>query len=421
MSRLLAAAAAGLLCMLAAPSAFAQGFIAPIPSIDARTPSYVILPSGERIDGTIPVATFINGTLRSVTLKTDDGRKLKFKAADVKVLGHKPGKLAKLAAMSEQIDNKWDLFTADWEGTMGREWVIFQQAMLPGKAAKYALMQLLNPGFDRRLQVYYDAKAANNDDSVMGISTAPPESYIVVKDGRQSVQVKKGNYNKLFSSLFGDCSKLMEASSEKKPKFKNFAGAAYAFDHLCGGEGGAGSAVASAPARGGSDTSGDSSGRSSSRTAERAPEKAKAPEKAAPPAGATITGSVIGYTAADERPLSGARIEVRPDAPLTGGDKSPMPDLVGLALSEADGSFVLDQLHSPTNGRSYPLLEGWTYEIRGVATWHYIFSGVVEYFGEEDPWDFALETKSADVVDDSGVIGPDDRQLQHGATRRGNR
>jgi|GEM_PF-456562 len=386
--------------------ASAQGFLSPIPGIDARQPSYIIPKGGERIDGNIPWAAFVNGNLRSLTFKTDDGRKIKFKAADVQELGHKPGALAKLAAMSDQIDNPWDFATADWEGTMGRDWVVFKQALLPGKKRKFALMQLLNPGFDGRIQVFYDAKAAGNDDTVMGISTAPAESYMVVKDDRQSIQIKKRNYRKQFPELFGDCSKMMKEASDRKPKFKNFASAVFAFDQICASDSAAPSKVAaSAPA----------------------PAKVAAPAASKPAAskparsGPIIGGSVFGYAAGSENPLREARIEIRPVTPLRGKDNRPAADLLGLAITGPDGAFSIDELHSPSQREAFPLMLGWSYEVKVVAAGHYVFGGIVEYSGEAEPWEFLLEEKSVDVADDSGVVAPDDRALQHGATRRGNR
>lgn len=134
---------------------------------------------------------------------------------------------------------------------------------------------------------------------------------------------------------------------------------------------------------------------------------------------AVIGGSITGFTEGSEEPLSEVRIELRPVAPLKGRDRRPAPDLLGLALSNGDGSFQVTELHSSSQRRAYPLLVGWTYEAKVIAPGHYIFHGIVNYFGGSDPWDFMLEARVTDVVDDSGTIAPDDRALQRGATRRG--
>lgn len=219
--------------VLAVP-AFAQGFISPVDAISPKEPSYVLRTDGSRVDGTVPMAMFMNGTLRSFTLLPADGsEKVKFKAEEVKLLANKPNTLMKLSAVADGVDSAWGLIGADWKEAMNREWVFFQQALLPGNRTKYALLQLINPGFDSRIQVYFDAEEASKDTQVMGVSV-DIESYIVVKDGKQSVQVKKANYGKLYPTLFGDCAKMLEGDEGKKPKFKNFSAAVFAFDKLCG-------------------------------------------------------------------------------------------------------------------------------------------------------------------------------------------
>lgn len=414
-----------LLLFLLAGTASAQGFLSPIPGLDNRQPSYVVLPGGERIDGTVPMASFVNGTLRSMTFKADDGRKLKFKASELAEFGQKPSKLARLAAVSDQVDNPWDLAGADWEGVMQREWVVFQRALLPTRAERYALQQLLNPGFDRRLQVFYDAKAAENDDSVMGISTAPAESYVVVKDGRRSMQVKKSNYRKLFPELFGDCGAFMKAAGDHKPKFGNFAAAVFAYDQLCGPQG-------DRPAR--SETAPERVATKEAPPAREAPPKEvppervatrEAPPKEAPPpkkvrrAGPTIEGSVFGINGSTELPLDSVRIELRPQTAMDGGPRAPADDLVGLGFTDAAGRFRVEELHSPSTQESYPLLPRWTYLVEVRTPGYYIFNGLIPYEARDEPWEFALQVKEVDVTDDTGVIGPDDRSLQRGATRRG--
>ena len=207
-----------LLTLCITSTAFAQGFISPVASISPQQPSYVILPDGTRLEGTVPMAVFMNG-LRSFTLVKGDGEKVRFKAADVKELGNKPGALAKMSALSAQVDTRFDMITADWGEVIEREWVYYRQALMPnGKS--YSLLQQINPGFDSRMQVF------NAD-------YEEPEEYLVVKDGKPALKVVKSNYKKVFPTLFGDCPAVMESESAAKPKIKHFATHAYVFDKEC--------------------------------------------------------------------------------------------------------------------------------------------------------------------------------------------
>ena len=133
-----------------------------------------------------------------------------------------------------------------------------------------------------------------------------------------------------------------------------------------------------------------------------------------------IKGSVTGLADGDERPLASVRIEVRPVKAYKGRSRSPASDLVGVATSHADGAFSITELSSPSMRKAYPLMPNWTYRVKVVAPGHYVFDGIVDWDGKDEPWHFMLEAKVTDVVDDSGTIAPDDREIQHGATRRGN-
>lgn len=132
-----------------------------------------------------------------------------------------------------------------------------------------------------------------------------------------------------------------------------------------------------------------------------------------------IRGSVTGYSDADSKALSMVRIELRPIKAYKGKGRTPAVDLIGVALTELDGSFSITELASPSKRKAYPLMPDWTYQVKVVAPGHYVFQGLVDWDGKDEPWDFMLEEKVTDVVDDTGTIGPDDRALQRGATRRG--
>ena len=132
-----------------------------------------------------------------------------------------------------------------------------------------------------------------------------------------------------------------------------------------------------------------------------------------------ILGSVWGFSEGNEEPLVSARIEIRPIEPLKGKDRRPAPDLAGVAVSDAEGNFTISDLSSVTQQRSFPLLPDWKYLAKVVAPGHYVFNMIIDYRGEDEPWDFMLEAKVTDVVDDSGTVTPEERALQRGATRRG--
>jgi hypothetical protein len=153
------------------------------------------------------------------------------KAADVKEVKNKVSDMQRFMAMADATSSITSLVKADFNEMAKREYAQYQQALLPKKKGKYALLQLLNPGFDKGIQVYLDPNA-NETSGVMGIGGGDDKSYIVVKDGT-SMLIKKAQYKKQFPELFTGCQPLMDSEDMKKPKFKHFAAHVWAYDQLC--------------------------------------------------------------------------------------------------------------------------------------------------------------------------------------------
>ena len=117
---------------------------------------------------------------------------------------------------------------------INREWVILERALLPQKKDKYALFQLINPGFDSRIKVYHNIianKTTGLDIGGVPVTGNVERSYIVSKDGQKTRLVRKSGFLKDFEELFADKPELLEAI-DKRPKFKYFASYVLAYDQL---------------------------------------------------------------------------------------------------------------------------------------------------------------------------------------------
>ena len=65
------------------------------------------------------------------------------------------------------------------------------------------------------------------------VTGGQPKSYLVVKDGKKSIKVKKGSYKKQFPALFGDCVRMMETYSGRKPNYDEMAFHVLYFNIAC--------------------------------------------------------------------------------------------------------------------------------------------------------------------------------------------
>jgi hypothetical protein len=209
-------------------SAQAQSFILPIESISG-TDAYVVTADGERVDGQVGMTAYVNGTLRSVRIKQDDGGET-FKSKELEAFAYKPTALARLGAMAEGTSSIAVSSRTDFSEVIEREYVYFEQAELPGLLSSSAMLQLVNPGFNSRVSVYHDPDAKESR-SFLGIFGGGDKSYVVVKEELDTVRVKKWKYRRQFNTLFGDCSAMVD--SVDGHSWRDFATHTYLYDTTC--------------------------------------------------------------------------------------------------------------------------------------------------------------------------------------------
>lgn len=197
---------------------------------------YAVTTSGDTIRGQMNGSLMMGGQIRSFNIKSDDGSKYKFKAEDVKMLAIRATNfMNRTSAMSAPSMPR--LMDQDFKRIMNREWVIFDQALLP-KKDKFALMQLLNPGFDSKIKVYINPNAGESSQvAVSGLviqDGGDDTSYLVVKDGNRAEVFKKKNYNQnALNDLYTDCPDFEEAYSGERFWWSNFSEHVLFYDKLC--------------------------------------------------------------------------------------------------------------------------------------------------------------------------------------------
>ncbi|MDN4166677.1 hypothetical protein QWY31_14295 [Cytophagales bacterium LB-30] len=226
------------LAVLAYTSLLAQSFLTPVGGMIGKQEGYVVLLSGDTLQGKLTMATQMNGLLKTFTFVTTADEKRKLKAEEVQCLWLKAGTLAKLEAMSEASRSLKRMASTDFDQIMNREYIVYERALLPGKKEKYALLQLLNPGFDHTIKVYEHPNGGETAETSIGgltVSGGEDKSYLVVKNGAQAQVVKKRTYTESFAWLFGDCPDMVRHYSEQNEKisFWDFASHTFDYDQTC--------------------------------------------------------------------------------------------------------------------------------------------------------------------------------------------
>ena len=226
-----------ILCgLMAVPLAVhGQAFITPVDEVPHSNQCYIALKNGSRIEGIVKSDDIGEG-ITAITLVTVDDERVKVSAADISELGVKATGLVKMELIAEGTETVKKLTRANFEEIANREYIIYQQALLPGKKTRYALLQLLNPGFDSMIKVFQDPWAVESTGLTFGDATLTGEedkSYLFVKGGGQAFKVKKGTYKKEFRAIFGDCPKMLEVYEGEKLRFRDAALDVFVYDQIC--------------------------------------------------------------------------------------------------------------------------------------------------------------------------------------------
>lgn len=214
--------------LLAAAPTSAQQFITPMDAsgIMMSKEVHAITLDGRDVAGTVPSCMLNMGQLQSITIKDAAGEKHKFKAEELSEVRVKPSKFMNVTTMLSQ-PNMSKFLKQDFGEVLNREWVFYVQTSPPGKDKK-VMMQLLNPGFDKKMKVFQDPMAQQT-------GGGDDKSYFVVKAGSgEAIKVKKNMYKKeALTTVFGDCKVMVEFYSGDKMRLEDFAEHVFIHDQLC--------------------------------------------------------------------------------------------------------------------------------------------------------------------------------------------
>ncbi len=197
----------------------AQSFLPPLEEMPMSQNAYLSLKSGQQIQGKIIFTTSGRG-VNKVALRDEAGNKLEHKAAEIYEFGIVSNGLVKMQYFNESAASFKALLKTDRSAIKQNDYVVFRNAKLKG--GKELLLQLLNPHFDERIQVYHSVnsrKTTSINRGPIAITGEMQRAYLVSKDGMPTVKVKKGGYKKSFKSLFADCPDMMTI---RKANFKDF-------------------------------------------------------------------------------------------------------------------------------------------------------------------------------------------------------
>ena len=190
--------------------------------------SHVFLLDGTEIKGNIKDIDRKKGLIKEIKIKDLDGKKHKFKAAEISHMYLYPTGFSKFAASYSFLQDatKWDNETYS-QGLFGDGYVLFEQSEVylkknKGKK-KTLLLQLLNPSFSSKIKIYTDPYAGETASlGFAGVKVAGgiAKSYYVKKGDDIAYRLKKKKYKNQYQDLYKGCDKLVNMKSPKWSKFE---------------------------------------------------------------------------------------------------------------------------------------------------------------------------------------------------------
>ena len=186
--------------------------------------------SGERFEGRIKSTVGDQSGVVSLKFVTDHGDKQKLYASEIQEIKQKPGRWNKLEIFIDKSSDKKKQAHSNYEEVVKLDYIIWEQVELPnGKS--FVMLQLLNPGFDSKIKVFYKPSADKGELSIGGVSIADSKvnEYYVVKDGKTYKMNKKLYKKGGYEELFGDCDYM----TQLMPDYDDFAKEVFTYDQAC--------------------------------------------------------------------------------------------------------------------------------------------------------------------------------------------
>ena len=237
--RALALAALLALFLLALPAEARRpqvGFLTPLG--EPTGPELVVYTQdGEVLEGHIARSMSWFGSMTKMTFELEDGSRRKLTAAEVDRVIMPMHKIWQIAMIGEATETLEKIWRTDFDRIFEVDELVFDSVRHP-KSERTSLRQLINPGFDHRLRVYYLPSSKEGKsyfgDLPKAVFGDMPKAFLVVKDDGEAVRVKQGDYRKeWFEQLFGDCPEVLELYQGDRRKFKFFAEHTFVYDQAC--------------------------------------------------------------------------------------------------------------------------------------------------------------------------------------------
>lgn len=227
------------LLLFVAFSVFSQDFLDGAFTFSSKKDSYIYLKDGTEVVGTIKDIDRKKGQIEKIKLKVD-GKKVEYKPEDVDHMYLMPSGFDKFA---RGYDNLTDVNYHSKDRAVNLEkikegYVLFESVPVQLKKKKMTLlMQLVNPGYDEKIAVYFDPFADETTGFGIGgvnLAGGDKKSYYVKIGDDAAYKLTSKQYKKETDKLFAGCD--VARAFKGKLKWSDFSKHVSHYTNECGQE-----------------------------------------------------------------------------------------------------------------------------------------------------------------------------------------
>lgn len=197
-----------------------------------KKPSTIILKNGSTVEGVAKDVDYKKGLLYAIEIKDNAGKSHKYDSEEIAELYLPVPKVGKALAVSKYLSTSknWGRKSLN-KSTNPNEVYLrnLKTAIRNKKDEKEYLLQLVNPDFSSRIEVYADPRATETGGMKFGVGgfVSPgvgggvTKSYYV-KKGDHVVWLQKSDFEENYNMLFGDNAEFMKKYPYKSIKWEHF-------------------------------------------------------------------------------------------------------------------------------------------------------------------------------------------------------
>ena len=215
-----------------------QNLMQPIELFSKKKTAYITLQDGTELEGKIDKLKRKKGLVRLIILEMEDGSEREIIPSEINYAFLPQSGFGKFAS---DIENAYDLTDnfADPEMSEkikdGYGYFAYRKVKLK-KGEEELLLQLLNPHFNKGIQVYHDPYASESTSMNVGgfkVAGGVDKSYFILPPGEEVAwKIKKKDYTDELEAIFGACEQATD-DGEKRVRWSQFPNHIFRYQEHC--------------------------------------------------------------------------------------------------------------------------------------------------------------------------------------------